>query len=90
MILSTIGTPDRTRGVRIGAFQEALLDALGSKTRGEKGDDGWMFTFASMTNVINYNHRNQWFFRTPNHTFMFAFTDVVFDENGFPHIKGGE
>lgn len=51
------------------------------------GPEGWMLDFASMTRLIRFNHRNQWFFTTKNHDFMFAFDDVVFDNNGFPHIN---
>ena len=46
---------------------------------------GWMLDFASMSRVIGFNHKNQWFFRSTDHPFMFAFQDVVFDRHGFPH-----
>ena len=47
--------------------------------------DGWQLDFASMTRLIGFNHKNQWFFRTPSHPFLFAFYDWTFDNNGFPH-----
>jgi hypothetical protein len=33
------------------------------------------------------NRKNQWFLRTPEHGFMFAFNAMVFDRNGFPHKR---
>ena len=50
-----------------------------------RSDTGWMLDFASMHRIIGFNHKNQWFFRTTDHIYMFAFTDFVFDHNGFPH-----
>lgn len=49
--------------------------------------EGWMLDFSSMNRIIGFNHKNQWFFRTKDHSFMFGFKDVIFDKNGFPHIK---
>jgi hypothetical protein len=51
------------------------------------GDAGWMLDFAAMSRLIGFNHRNQWFFRSLDHEFMFAFNDLRFDENGFSHEK---
>jgi uncharacterized protein len=50
-----------------------------------RGEKGWMLDFAAMSRLIGFNHRNQWFFRSTGHEFMFAFADVQFDGNGFPH-----
>jgi len=47
---------------------------------------GWQLDFASMSSLIGFNHKNQWFFRNRNHPFMFAFNDWSFDENGFPRL----
>ena len=55
-----------------------------------QSDDGWMLDFASMSKTIRFNHLNQWFFETREHPFMFAFKDLVFDRNGFPHLKKGK
>jgi len=38
-----------------------------------------------MSHLIRFNHKNQWFFRSFNHEFMFAFDDVGFDQNGYPY-----
>ncbi len=53
-----------------------------------RGAAGWMLDFAAMSRLIGFNHRNQWFFRSTDHEFMFAFGDWQFDRHGFPH-KGG-
>jgi hypothetical protein len=53
----------------------------------QRNDEGWMLDFASMSRIIGFNHKNQWFFRMTNHRFMFGFEDVIFDKNGFPHKK---
>lgn len=52
-----------------------------------RDDSGWMLDFASMSRYIGFNHKNQWFFRTTDHEYMFAFGDYFFDRNGFPHEK---
>jgi len=52
-----------------------------------QGPDGWMLDFAAMHRSLGFNHKNQWFFRTSEHDFMFAFNDMVFDRNGFPHKR---
>lgn len=51
-------------------------------------EEGWMLDFAAMNRLIGFNHRNEWFFRTTDHSFAFAFEDVKFDRHGFPHGKG--
>jgi hypothetical protein len=53
----------------------------------EKGSQGWMMDFASMTKLIGFNHKNQWHLRQTNHKYMFGFKAVYFDKNGFPHKK---
>ena len=52
-----------------------------------RGGQGWMLDFAAMSGVIGFNHKNQWFFRSTDHPFMFGFTDLVFDRRGFPHPR---
>ena len=52
-----------------------------------RSDQGWMLDFAAMHKFIGFNHLNQWFFRSPDHEFMFAFEDVRLDQHGFPHQK---
>ena len=53
----------------------------------ERCEDGWQLDFSTMSRVIGFNHRNQWFFRTLHHPFMFAFSDWSFDGNGFAYSK---
>lgn len=50
-----------------------------------RGEGGWMLDFSAMSRLLGFNHRNQWFFRSTGHEFMFAFDDLRFDRNGFPH-----
>ncbi|MEZ4484813.1 MAG: hypothetical protein R2864_09495 [Syntrophotaleaceae bacterium] len=52
-----------------------------------RGEGGWMLDFAAMSRLIGFNHRNQWFFRNTEHEFMFAFSDLRFDRNGFPYER---
>jgi len=54
-----------------------------------RGARGWMLDFAAMSRAIGFNHKNQWFFRSTGHPYMFAFEDVVFDRHGFPHPPSG-
>lgn len=49
-----------------------------------KGENGWMLDFAAMSRVIQMNHRNQWRLKNTDHPYMFGFTDLRFDGNGFP------
>ena len=51
----------------------------------EKGSQGWMLGFASMSKIIGFNHKNQWHLRQRNHKYMFGFKGIYFDKNGFPH-----
>lgn len=51
----------------------------------EKGSQGWMLDFASMSRIIGFNHKNQWHLRQSNHKYMFGFKGIYFDKNGFPH-----
>jgi uncharacterized protein len=50
-----------------------------------RGGQGWMLDLASMSRLIGFNQNNQWFFRRAGHAYMFAFDDLRFDKNGFPH-----
>jgi uncharacterized protein len=50
-----------------------------------RGEQGWMLDLASMSRLIGFNQNNQWFFRRSGHVYMFAFDDLRFDKNGFPH-----
>jgi uncharacterized protein len=47
--------------------------------------EGWQLDMAAMSRLIGFNHKNQWFFRSRDHEFMFAFDDLKFDSNGFPY-----
>jgi len=53
----------------------------------ERCEEGWQLDFSTMSRIVGFNHRNQWFFRTLSHPFMFAFSDWSFDHNGFGHSK---
>ena len=53
----------------------------------EKGSQGWMLDFASMSKLIGFNHKNQWHLRQRKHKYMFGFKEFYFDKNGFPHKK---
>lgn len=48
-------------------------------------EDGWMLDLAAANKYIAFNHLNQWHFREGGHPYLFAFQDVSFDANGFPH-----
>ncbi|GAB4387435.1 MAG: hypothetical protein Kow0025_00980 [Thermodesulfovibrionales bacterium] len=50
-----------------------------------RGEEGWMLDLAAMGRLVGFNHKNQWFFRDRSHEYMFAFQDLRFDANGFPH-----
>jgi len=47
-------------------------------------EQGWQLDFVTMSKVVGFNHRNQWFFRNRKHSYMFAFADWAFDSHGFP------
>ena len=53
----------------------------------EKGNQGWMLDFSSMSKLVGFNHKNQWHLRQRDHKYMFGFKGVYFDKNGFPHKK---
>lgn len=53
----------------------------------EKTADGWQLDFSTMSRIVGFNRRNQWFLRTLDHPFMFAFSDWRFDKNGFPFSR---
>jgi hypothetical protein len=48
-------------------------------------DNGWQLDFVTMSQIIGFNHRNQWHFRSQEHPYRFAFKDWRIDANGFPH-----
>ncbi|MGE4579798.1 MAG: YgcG family protein [Desulfuromonadales bacterium] len=52
-----------------------------------RGDEGWQLDMVSMSRLLDFNHKNQWFFRHREHEFAFAFDDLHFDANGFPHRR---
>lgn len=49
-----------------------------------KGPQGWMLDLTAMSQLLGFNHLNQWHFRTLEHPFRFAFRNVTFDANGYP------
>jgi len=52
----------------------------------EKGSEGWMLDFWTMSTVIQMNHKNYYRFKSLEHPYRFAFEDWHFDKNGFPVI----
>lgn len=56
----------------------------------ERGESGWMLDLAGMHRHIAFNHKNQWHFKTLEHPYRFAFTDLRFDRHGFPHEAHAE
>ncbi|WP_163338256.1 TPM domain-containing protein [Desulfopila sp. IMCC35008] len=50
----------------------------------QHGENGWMLDFATMSRVLQMNHKNMWRMRTTDHPYMFGFADWTFDKNGFP------
>lgn len=46
---------------------------------------GWQLDVVAMSQLLGFNHRNEWHFRTLDHPWLFAFSDCSFDEHGFPH-----
>jgi hypothetical protein len=50
----------------------------------QHADAGWQLDLAAMSQLVAFNHLNQWHFRRLDHPYMFAFGDVAFDTNGFP------
>ncbi len=59
------------------------LDHLRAPWFFHRGVDGWQLDGSVLPNVIVYNHRNQWRFKSLDHPYMFAFDDYVFDRHGF-------
>lgn len=49
-----------------------------------KGENGWMLDFATMSRVLQMNHKNMWTMKRTDHPYMFAFSDWEFDASGFP------
>jgi len=49
-----------------------------------KGENGWMLDFATMSRVLQMNHKNMWMMKRTDHPYMFAFSDWKFDAGGFP------
>jgi len=52
-----------------------------------RGATGWQLDVATMSRLVGFNHKNQWFFRSLDHEFMFGFTDLDFDRHGFPQPR---
>ena len=53
----------------------------------EKGDQGWMLDFQTMSRVIRMSHKNMWMLKSREHPYMFGFADWKFDKNGFPILQ---
>lgn len=51
----------------------------------QKEGGRWRLDLMSMQQVIGFNQKNQYHFRNHNHAYGFAFTDLRFDQNGYPH-----
>lgn len=49
-----------------------------------QNENGWMLDFATMSKVLQMNHKNMWMMRKTDHPYMFGFSDWTFDTNGFP------
>jgi hypothetical protein len=87
-------TLERTRDVartvssgELAVIRFPAVDRRASPYFLRRGRQGWMLDFAAMSGIIGFNHKNQWFFRTTDHPFMFGFADLVFDRHGFPHPR---
>ena len=52
-----------------------------------KGPEGWQLDFVAMSQLIRFNHRNQWHFVSRDHPYMFAFSGYYIDKNGFVWFK---
>ncbi len=48
-----------------------------------KGEKGWQFDGSVLPEVIGYNQKDQWRFRTTDHVYAWAFEDYEIDGNGF-------
>jgi hypothetical protein len=64
------------------------LDHLRAPWFFHRGVDGWQLDGSVLPNVIVYNHRNQWRFKSLDHAYVFAFDDYVFDQHGFATPPG--
>jgi len=51
----------------------------------EKEGGKWRLDLKTMQEAIGFNQKNQYHFRTQNHAYGFAFTDLRFDKNGYPY-----
>ena len=51
----------------------------------EKGEGRWRLDLKTMQKTIISNQKNQYHFKEFGHPYMFGFTDLRFDKNGFPH-----
>ncbi|MCM2265208.1 MAG: TPM domain-containing protein [Desulfuromonadales bacterium] len=51
----------------------------------QQSEQEWMLDLTTMSQLVAFNHLNQWHFRHLEHPYMFAFQDVLFDANGYPH-----
>jgi hypothetical protein len=50
--------------------------------------EGWQLDGSMYPDVIAYNHLNQWRLRRRDHAYMFAFSDLRLDRNGFAFPAG--
>lgn len=51
----------------------------------KKEDGAWRLDFLTMMKTIRFNQKNLWHFSSRTHPYMFAFKDMIFDKNGYPH-----
>ncbi len=75
---------ERASGERA-VLRFAVEDRQASPYLFRLSEQGWQLDMATMSRVIGFNHKNQWFFRTLDHPYAFAFDDLRFDSKGFPH-----
>lgn len=52
-----------------------------------KGAGKWRLDLKTMQQVIAFNQKNQYRFKSLEHSYRFAFADLHFDKNGFPRVK---
>ncbi len=45
----------------------------------------WRLDLDTMQKAIRFNQTNQFHFKLHNHPYLFGFTDLHFDKNGYPH-----
>ena len=82
-----IGSAQSSSQGDLAVIQFPIGDRRNSPYFFQKGSAGWMLDFASMSKLVGFNHKNQWFFRSRDHAYVFAFNDLHFDKHGFPHPK---